>query len=101
MIGDDAPLRVVQLLSLLLVAASGAGVVTTRDPTAQAVSVSFFGLMLTLMFFAFMAPDVALSQLVVGTIALPLMTLLTLAKVRRRERRRDARERRGEPTGPG
>lgn len=92
---QEPALYVVQILSLVLVAVSGTGVVLTREPTAQAVAVSFFGLMLTLMFFAFMAPDVALSQLVVGTIALPLMTLLTLAKVRRRKRQLEARAHRG------
>jgi uncharacterized MnhB-related membrane protein len=35
------------------------------------------------MFFIFQAPDVALSQIVIGAVALPLMVLLALAKVRR------------------
>lgn len=68
---------------LSLVAAAGTGVVLTRDPTSQTIGVSFFGLVLALMFVLFQAPDVALSQLVVGAVALPLMVLLALAKIRR------------------
>jgi uncharacterized MnhB-related membrane protein len=68
---------------LMLVAAAGTAVVFTRDPVKQVVGVSFFGLMLALMFFTFQAPDVALSQLVVGAVALPLMALLALSKLRR------------------
>ena len=72
-------------LILLLVAAGGLAVVLTRDPLAQAVVVSFYGLLLALMFFVFQAPDVALSQIVIGAVALPLMMLLALAKIRRRD----------------
>ena len=35
--------------------------------------------------FIFQAPDVAFSQIVVGAVALPLMVLLALAKIRNRE----------------
>jgi energy-converting hydrogenase B subunit D len=67
---------------LLLVAAGGTGVVLTRDPLSQAVGVSFFGLLLAILFLVFQAPDVALSAIVVGALALPLMILLALAKTR-------------------
>ena len=70
---------------LLLVAVAGAGVVRTRDPVQQSIAVSFYGLVLALMFFLHQAPDVALSQIVVGAVALPLMILLALAKVHRQE----------------
>jgi multisubunit Na+/H+ antiporter MnhB subunit len=54
--------------------------------------VSLYGLLFALVFALHAAPDVALSQIVVGAVALPLMVLLTLAKVRRdREARRAAR----------
>lgn len=78
----------IDALLLLLVAAGGTGVVLTRDPASQAVAVSFYGVLLALMFFAFAAPDVALSQIVVGAVALPLMILLALAKIRRNEESR-------------
>lgn len=68
---------------LSLVALAGTGVVLTRDATSQIIGVSFFGLVLALMFLLFQAPDVALSQIVVGAVALPLMVVLALAKIRR------------------
>ena len=71
-------------LILLLVAAGGLAVVLTRDPLNQAIVVSFYGILLGLMFFLFQAPDVALSQITIGALALPLMILLALAKIRRR-----------------
>jgi len=71
---------------LLLVAAGGTAVVLTRDPLNQAIMASFFGLLLGLAFLVMQAPDVALSQITVGAVALPLMILLALAKVRRGSR---------------
>jgi len=71
-----------QLVSLTMVAAVGLGVVLARDPLRQAVVVSFFGMLLGVVFFVFQAPDVALSEIVVGAVAAPLMILLALAKVR-------------------
>jgi uncharacterized MnhB-related membrane protein len=78
-------LTVFQDLILFFVAAAGTAVVFTRDPTSQAIVVSFFGLLLGVMFFIFQAPDVALSQIAVGTVALPLMILLALARVKKQE----------------
>lgn len=66
----------------VLVAAAGTAVVLTRDPLNQAIVASFYGLVLGIMFFVYQAPDVALSQITVGAVALPLMILLALAKVR-------------------
>jgi len=74
-----------QIGVFLLVAVSALGVVRTRDPLAQAVAVSFYGLVLALMFFLHQAPDVALSQIVVGAVALPLMILLALARIHAQE----------------
>ena len=67
---------------LVLVAVCGTCVVLARDPLRQAVMASVYGLVLGILFFVFQAPDVALSQTVVGAVALPLMILLALAKVR-------------------
>lgn len=66
---------------LILVAVGGTFVVLTRDPLRQAVVVGVFGLLLGVLFFAFQAPDVALSEIVVGSAALPAMILLALAKL--------------------
>jgi uncharacterized MnhB-related membrane protein len=67
-------------LVLVLVAVGGTAVVFTRDPLAQSMVVSFYGILLGILFFVFRAPDVALSQIVVGAVALPTMILLALAK---------------------
>jgi uncharacterized MnhB-related membrane protein len=71
-----------QVVTLTFVALAGLGVVATRDPLRQAIVVSFFGMLLGVLFFVFQAPDVALSEIVVGAVASPLMILLALAKVR-------------------
>ncbi len=73
---------IMQVAIMLMVAAAGTAVVLTRDPASQAVGLSFYGVLLALMFFIFQAPDVALSQIVIGAVALPLMIMLTLAKIR-------------------
>jgi energy-converting hydrogenase B subunit D len=57
-------------------------VVLARDTLRQAVLASIYGLALGILFFVFSAPDVALSQTAVGAVALPLMILLALARVR-------------------
>ena len=70
---------------LLLLAVSGAAVVTTRDTTEQVITLSFYGLVTALMFFFYQAPDVALSQITVGAVALPLMIMLAISRMRVRE----------------
>ncbi len=85
-----------QAVSLGLVALGAWAVVAARDPLRQAVVASLYGLTLGVLFFAFAAPDVALSNIVVGSVALPTIILLALAKVRgesaARAERADARE---------
>ena len=46
---------------------------------------SVYGILLAVLFLAFQAPDVTLSELTVGAVALPIILLLTLAKIRKRE----------------
>jgi len=75
----------VQAVLLVLVAVAGTFVALTREPLRQAILVGVFGLILALLFFALQAPDVALSQIVVGGVALPAMVLLALAEVRARQ----------------
>jgi len=70
---------------LLVVALSGTAVVLVRDPLRQLVVAGLFGLALALLFFVFGAPDVALSQIVVSTVVVPLLALLTLARMREGE----------------
>lgn len=67
-------------LALLLVIAVATAVVLTRDPLHQAIVVSLYGLVLAVLFLLLQAPDVALSEIAVGAVAVPLMILLALAK---------------------
>jgi len=75
-------MTVLETVVLLLAAVTATCVVLSRDPLRQAMVASIYGLVLGILFFVFQAPDVALSQTVVGAVALPLMILLALAKVR-------------------
>lgn len=72
---------VLQVVVLAAVAVAGTVTVLVRDPVRQAVSTGVLGLSLALLFYVFAAPDVALSQIVVATVAVPLMVLLALAKI--------------------
>ena len=75
-------MTVLQVAALLLVGGCATCIVLTREPLRQAMLASIYGLILGILFFVFQAPDVALSQTAVGAVALPLMILLALAKVR-------------------
>lgn len=76
---------VLQAGILLFVAVVGTAVVFTRNPLNQVIGLTFYGLLMALMFFIFQAPDVAFSQIVIGAVVLPLMVLLTLAKLKQKE----------------
>lgn len=78
-------MTVLQLVALAAVAVAGTATVAVRDPVRQAVVSGVFGLTLAILFFSFQAPDVALSMVVVATIAVPVMTLLALTKIREDE----------------
>ena len=75
-----------QTVCLIAVAVAGTATVLTRDPLRQALSSGVLGVTLAVMFLAFGAPDVALSQIVVAGIAVPVMVLLALAKIRMTDR---------------
>ena len=75
-------------VGLLLVAASATTVVLTREPGRQAIVLSGYGLALTVLFVLVQAPDVAMSQLAVGTAVLPLMVILAIARIDRQQQRR-------------
>ena len=75
---------------LLATAASGAGVVFSRNPIRLVMAISANGLVLSLLFMALQAPDVAFSEIAVGTAAVPLLFLATLTAIRiNGERRKD------------
>ena len=74
-----------QITLLVLVAAGATAVVLIRAPVRQVLMLSTYGVLLAVLFLAFQAPDVTLSELTVGAVLLPAVLLLTLAKVRKKE----------------
>jgi energy-converting hydrogenase B subunit D len=70
------------LVAFVLVAVGATVVVFTREPSRQAVTLGVYGILLTLLFVLLQAPDVALSQVAVGSAVVPLMVLLAVRKVR-------------------
>ena len=80
-----------QTLILVMVAIGGPVVVLTREPRRQAIVAGLYGILLAILFFAFRAPDAALSQMAVGAMALPLMILLALTRIHRNETRDESR----------
>jgi len=84
---------VLQVVGLVLVALAGGAVVVTGDALRQTLVLGIYGLALTMLFFVFQAPDVALSEIVVSTVGLPVMILLALRKVRQQEREAEQEDR--------
>lgn len=82
-------MTVLQIVALAAVALGGGAVVAVRDPLRQTFVLGVYGLALTMLFFTFQAPDVALSEIVVSGLALPLIILAALRKIREQERTRE------------
>ena len=87
--GGIGAVTMLQVVALIAVAVLGGGVVAAADPLRQTLVLSIYGLALTMLFFVFQAPDVALSEIVVSTVGLPVMILLALRKVHEHERQRE------------
>jgi energy-converting hydrogenase B subunit D len=83
----------IQLAALVVVALTGAAVPLTRRPLRQTLTVGLFGLSLSVLFFAFQAPDVALSEIVVSTVGLPVMIVVALRKIREQAEEQEAESR--------
>nr|WP_234475879.1 DUF4040 domain-containing protein [Streptomyces sp. MBT65] len=77
------------VVALLLVAVSATTAVATRDPARQALVLAVLGTILAVLFTVLQAPDVALSQLAVGSALTPLLIMLSARKVRRAKRKRE------------
>ena len=73
------------LIGVLLLATAGTGtaVALTREPTRQALVLSAYSLVLGVLMVVLQAPDVALAQVGIGTAVVPLLVVLTVAKVDR------------------
>jgi energy-converting hydrogenase B subunit D len=68
-----------QAVVIGLTAAAGLAVVLTRDLVRLALMTSVFGLVLVVFFLVLQAPDVALSELVVGAVGFPLVIAVAIA----------------------
>jgi energy-converting hydrogenase B subunit D len=67
---------------LVLVCIAAPGVVLANTTLRRLMAFSLFGITLTLLFFVYRAPDVALSEIAVGTLAVPFMVLVTMVKLK-------------------
>jgi energy-converting hydrogenase B subunit D len=85
-------MTLLQIVALIGVALGGGAVAFISDPLRQTMALGIYGLSLTMLFFVFQDPDVALSEIVVSTVGLPLMILLALRKVREQERKHEEEE---------
>ncbi len=82
-------MTVLQVAALIAVAVGGGAVVLASSPLRQVMVLGIYGLSLTVVFFVFQDPDVALSEIVVSTVGLPVMVLLALRKVSEQRQRAD------------
>ena len=71
-----------QAVVLVLVAAGAPAVVLSRDPLRMAIVNGLYGFVLVLLFVTLGAPDVALSMLVVSSVAYPVVLLIAIARSR-------------------
>lgn len=71
-----------QAAILVLVGLAATTVVLVRDLVRQAILSSVYGLCLVVLFIVFQAPDVGLSELVVGSIGFPLVVVVAVVKQR-------------------
>ena len=74
-----------RLVALVVVAVAGTAVVIVPEPLRQTLTLAVYGFALTLLFFTFQAPDVALSEIVVSAVGLPVIILAALRKIRRQD----------------
>ena len=77
--------NVLEVAAFLLVGFVGTAVVLVRDVRRQVLVNGVFGLALAMLFVILHAPDVALSVLVVGTVAAPLVLLVAITVIRKED----------------
>ncbi|HJP78913.1 MAG TPA: DUF4040 domain-containing protein [Pseudonocardiaceae bacterium] len=80
-------MTILAMMMLGLVAIGGTVVVFTRSPARQAITLSVYGVLLSVLFLVLAAPDVALSQVAIGSAVVPLMVLLAVRTVRSANRK--------------
>lgn len=74
-------MTLLQICALAVVCIAGTAVAIVPSPLRQTLLLSVYGFALTVLFFVFQAPDVALSELVVGGVALPVIILAALRRL--------------------
>jgi uncharacterized MnhB-related membrane protein len=74
------------VVALAIVAIGGTVTVFTRDPLRQAIVGGVYAVALAFLFVAFQAPEVALSEIVIGMVGLPAMILFALSRIREEDR---------------
>jgi energy-converting hydrogenase B subunit D len=67
-----------------LVAVGALAVVLTRDVVRMTMATSLYALLLVVLFLVLQAPDVALSELVVGAVGFPLAIVVAISLERKR-----------------
>jgi uncharacterized MnhB-related membrane protein len=67
-----------QVAIIGLVAVGALAVVLTHDLVRLAMATSLYALLLVVLFLVFQAPDVALSELVVGAVGFPLVIVVAV-----------------------
>jgi energy-converting hydrogenase B subunit D len=77
-----ATIAPLQAAILVLVGLAATSVALCRYPLRQIVLSGLYGLLLVVLFLVLQAPDVALSMLVVTTVAYPLIVLVAIARTR-------------------
>ena len=78
-----ATLAPLQVVIFALVAIAATAVVLTRDVQRQILVNGVYGILLVILFVVLAAPDVALSMLVVSTVAYPLVLLVAITRIRK------------------
>jgi uncharacterized MnhB-related membrane protein len=73
---------VLDYLCLAALVASAALVVFLRNLSGSVMALSAMGTVLALLFVVLAAPDVALAEVVVGTVAVPALYLVAIGKIR-------------------
>jgi energy-converting hydrogenase B subunit D len=71
-------MNVIYIVSIVLVGAGALAVAITRDLVRLTMVASLYTLLLVVFFLLLHAPDVALSELVVGTVAYPVVLLTAI-----------------------
>lgn len=85
-------MNVMIVVALTVVALSGTAVVFTNAPERQAVTLSVFGTTLVVLFVVLQGPDVALSEIGVGSAIVPLMVMLAIRTMRKDRAERARRD---------